>query len=177
MAVAAAVIARPLVITAVAAFEMTAKGCGATHLDRSHDTSLGRRERAVMLLTIGFAVAAEDVRHFQLRAIHRTQRLEVFGWFGLDLHRNRTRQQIQRTRCRADFAGRYAEIFCRCGQAAMTEQQLNGTNVGALFQQMDGKSVAKRMRCDRFRDLANTVGLLTLLLNRKSCDVPAREVS
>ena len=59
----------------------------------------------------------------------------------------------------------------------MTEQQLNGTNVGALFQQMDGKSVPKRMRCDRFRDLANAVGLLTLLLNRKSCDVPAREVS
>jgi hypothetical protein len=33
------------------------------------------------------------------------------------------------------------------------------------------------MRRDRFRDLANTVGLLALLLNRKSCDVPAREVS
>jgi len=25
---------------------------------------------ATMLLTIGFAIAAEDVRHFQLRAIH-----------------------------------------------------------------------------------------------------------
>ena len=66
-----------------------------------------------MLLTIGFAVAAEDVRHLQLGAIHRAQRLEVLGWFGLNLHRDRTRQQIQRTRCRADFAGRYAEIFCR----------------------------------------------------------------
>ena len=87
-----------------------------------------------MLLTVGFAVAAEDVRHFQLRAIHRARRLEVLGWFGLDLHRDRTRQQIQRTRCRADFAGRYAEIFCSSGQTAMAEQQLNGTNVGALFQ-------------------------------------------
>src|SRR6516162_10076254 len=59
----------------------------------------------------------------------------------------------------------------------MAEQQLDGTNVGALFQEVDGKSVSKRMRRDRFRDLANTVGLLALLLNRKSCDVPAREVS
>src|SRR6266550_3789845 len=71
MAVAAAAVARPLVITAVAAFEMTAESCGATHLDRGHDASLGRRERPIMLLTIGVAVAAEDVRHFQLRAIHR----------------------------------------------------------------------------------------------------------
>src|SRR6266699_3856647 len=121
MAVAATAVARPFVITAIAAFEMTAESCGATHLDRGHDASLGRGERPIMLLTIGFAVAAEDVRHFQLRAIHRAQRLEVLGWFGLVLHRDRTRQQIQRTRCRADFAGRYAEIFCRCGQGAMTE--------------------------------------------------------
>src|SRR6516225_1064643 len=177
MAICAAVVARPLVITGVAALKMTTESCGATHLDCSHDTPLCHRERPIMLLTIGFAVAAEDVRHFQQRATHRAQRLEVFGWFGLDLHRNRTRQQIQRTRCRADFAGRYAEIFCRCGQAAMTEQQLNGTNIGALFQQVNGKGVTKRMRRDGFRNLANLVGLLALVLNCRSCDVLAREVS
>jgi hypothetical protein len=85
MTISAAVVARPLVITAVAAFEMAAESCGATHLDRGHDASLGRGERPIMLLTIGFAVAAEDVRHFQLRAIHRARRLEVLGCFGLDL--------------------------------------------------------------------------------------------
>src|SRR6516162_8479768 len=130
-----------------------------------------------MLLTIGFAVAAENVRHFELRAIHRAQRLEVFGWFGLDLHRDRARQQIQGTQCRADFAGRYAEIFCSRGQTAMTEQQLNGADVDALFQQVNGKSVSKRMRRDRLRDLANTTGLLALKVNRVSCDVLPREVS
>src|SRR6266478_280158 len=108
MAVAAAAVARPLVMTTVAAFEMTAESCGATHLDRGHDASLGRRERRTMLLTIGFAVAAEDVRDFQLRAIHRARRLEGLGWCGLDLHRNRARQQVQRARCGADFAGRNA---------------------------------------------------------------------
>src|SRR6266550_1788602 len=76
MAVAAAAVTRPLIITTVAAFEMTAESRGATHLDRGHDASLGRGERPIMLLTIGFAVAAEDVRHFQLRAIHRAWRLE-----------------------------------------------------------------------------------------------------
>src|SRR5215469_8382877 len=130
-----------------------------------------------MLLTIGFAVAAENVRHFQLRAIHCARRLEVLRWCGLNLHRNRTRQQIQRTRCRADFAGRYTEVFCSSGQTAMTEQQLNGTNIGALFQQVNGKSMSKRMRRDRFRDLATPVGLLALTVNRASCDVLAREVS
>src|SRR5215471_19379336 len=94
MAICAAVVARPLVITGVAALKMTTESCGATHLDCSHDSPLCHRERPIMLLTIGFAVAAEDVRHFQLRATHRAKRLEVFGWFGLDLHRDRARQQI-----------------------------------------------------------------------------------
>jgi len=121
MAVAATAVARPFVITAIAAFEMTAESCGATHLDRGHDASLGSRERPIMLLTIGFAVAAEDIRHFQLRAIHRARRLEVLGWFALGFHRNRTREQIQRARCRADFVGCDAEIFCCGSQAAMAE--------------------------------------------------------
>jgi len=95
MAIAAAAVAMPLVITAVAAFEMTAESCGATHLDRGHDASLGSRERPLVLLTIGFAVAAEDVRHFPLRALQRSGRSEGLDWCGLHLHRNRARQQIQ----------------------------------------------------------------------------------
>ena len=37
VAVVAAVVTGPLVITAVAALEMTAESCGSTHLDRGHD--------------------------------------------------------------------------------------------------------------------------------------------
>ena len=37
--------------------------------------------------------------------------------------------------------------------------------------------MSKRMRCDRFRNLANTVGLVALTVNRASCDVLAWEVS
>src|SRR5258708_20871141 len=128
MAVAAAAVARPLVITPAAAFEMTAESRGATHLDRGHDASLGSRERPIMPLTVGFAVAAEDVRYFQLRAIHRARWLEVLGWCGLDLHRNRAKQQIQRARCRADFAGRDAEIFSCGRQASLAMQPPHGAS-------------------------------------------------
>jgi hypothetical protein len=58
------------VTAAIAAFEMTTESGGATHLDGGHDASLRSRERPIVLLTIGFAVAAKDVRHFQLRALH-----------------------------------------------------------------------------------------------------------
>ena len=44
------------------------------HLERcdecGHDAPLRGGHRRVVLLPIGFAVAAEPVRHFQLRAIH-----------------------------------------------------------------------------------------------------------
>ncbi len=42
MTVAAAVVTGPLVIAAVAALEMTTKGCGSTHLNRGHDAPLSR---------------------------------------------------------------------------------------------------------------------------------------
>src|SRR3974377_1894661 len=48
-----------------------------------------------MLLTIGFTVAAEDVRPFQFRAIQGARRLELLRRSTLALHRNRARQQIQ----------------------------------------------------------------------------------
>ena len=59
----------------------------------------------------------------------------------------------------------------------MTEQQLNRTNVDALLQQVNGKSVTQRMGRDGFRNLANPVDLLALQPDRASGDVLAREVA
>src|SRR5882724_4243352 len=70
MPVATAVVAGTLVRTAVAPLEMTAEGRRSAHFDRGYDTPLCGGERRTMLLTIGFTIAAEDVRHFQLGAIH-----------------------------------------------------------------------------------------------------------
>ena len=55
MAIAAAIVAGPLVTAGVAAFEMTSESGGATHLACGHGASLCRGERRVMLLTKGFA--------------------------------------------------------------------------------------------------------------------------
>src|ERR1017187_7784366 len=52
VAVAAAVVARPLVITTVAPLEMTAQSCGAAHLGRGYDAPLCGGQRRAMLLTI-----------------------------------------------------------------------------------------------------------------------------
>jgi len=91
MPVAAAIVAGTLVRTAVAPLEMTAEGRRPAHLDRGHDAPLCRSERCTMVLPIGSAIAAEDVRHFQLWAMHGIQRLED-GWrSGLDLQGNRVR--------------------------------------------------------------------------------------
>ena len=118
-----------------------------------------------MLLTIGFTVAAEDVRHFQLRAIQGARRLELLRRSRLDLHRNRTRQQIQWARCRAHFAGRDVQIFCCGRQAAMAEQELNLANVGARFKQVTGEGMPHGMRCDRFRNFGNAAGFPAHLRN------------
>lgn len=119
--VAAAVVAGSFVRTGVTSFEMAAECCRSTHLDRGHDTPLRSGERRTMLTTIGFTIAAKDVRHFQLGAIHPSQRLEMLRWGGFGLHANRTRQQIERARCRAHFAGCDLEIFCSRRQTAMTK--------------------------------------------------------
>ena len=59
-----------LVPTFIAAFEMAAESRGPAQPDGDHDAPLRRRHRRVMLLTIGFAVAAEHIRHFQPRTFH-----------------------------------------------------------------------------------------------------------
>jgi hypothetical protein len=91
MSVAAAIVAGTLVRTAVTMLEMTAEGRRPAHLDRGHDAPLCRGERRTIPLSIGFPIAAEDVRHFQLWAIHGAQRLEEWWRSGLDLQGNRER--------------------------------------------------------------------------------------
>jgi hypothetical protein len=48
----------------IAAFEMSAQRRGATYFDGGHDAPLFARHRGAMLLSIGFAIAAEHIRHF-----------------------------------------------------------------------------------------------------------------
>jgi hypothetical protein len=134
MSITAAVVAGPLVMTGVAAFEMTAKSCRSTHLDRGHDAPLCGRKRCTMLQTIVCSIEAEHVRHFPPWAVHWARRLEGLRHNRFDYPRNGARQQVERARCRTHLAGRDAEIFCCGGQTAMSQQQLNGAHVGALLE-------------------------------------------
>jgi hypothetical protein len=59
-----------LMTTFVAALHMAAEsGCPA-QFDGGHDASLPGGHRRAMLFAVGFGIAAEHIRHFQLRTIH-----------------------------------------------------------------------------------------------------------
>jgi hypothetical protein len=77
VSIRAGVIRDALVPTRVALFDMAAERGGAARLDRRHDAPLSGRQGPVGLLTIGVAVAAEDVRHFERRPVHDRARSEV----------------------------------------------------------------------------------------------------
>ena len=60
----------PFITALIAAFEVAAEDCRATHFDSGHDASLSHRHRRAMLLSISFSVAAKHVRYFQFWTIH-----------------------------------------------------------------------------------------------------------
>jgi hypothetical protein len=91
VSIAAAIERVPFIGALVAAFEVAAENGRAAHLNGGHDAPLSHGHRRAMLLSISFSVAAEHVRHFQLRAIHGGQRLEEWWRSGLDLQGNRVR--------------------------------------------------------------------------------------
>jgi hypothetical protein len=70
VAISAGAVANALVAALIALLNLPSESGGPAHLDGGHDAPLRRGHRRAMLLSIGFAVTAEDIRHFQLRAIH-----------------------------------------------------------------------------------------------------------
>ena len=50
--------------------EMAAESSSAAEFDGRHHAALRRRQRSAVLQTIGGAVAAEHIRHFELGTIH-----------------------------------------------------------------------------------------------------------
>jgi hypothetical protein len=70
MPIPARPIANALLAALIALFNLSSECCRAAQFDRSHDATLPRRHGRAMLVSIDFAVAAEDIRHFPLRPIH-----------------------------------------------------------------------------------------------------------
>jgi hypothetical protein len=68
--IAAGPVADALMTALIALFDLSPKSRRPAHLDSGHDAPLGCGHRRAVLSPIGFAVTAEDIRHFQLGAIH-----------------------------------------------------------------------------------------------------------
>jgi hypothetical protein len=64
---------------------------------------------------------------------------EVLRSHRLAFERNRTREQIKRAGGGAHLGGGNTQIAGGGGQAAMTEQELNGADVGTLLEEVNGK--------------------------------------
>jgi len=108
-------------------------------LDRRHDATLGATQMIRVGLPVRRAAVAEDIRHLQHgshrgRSGRRGDRIACGVSWGL--------QDIQRAGSGAYLAGGEAQVFCRGVETAVPEQQRDGTQIGAGFEQMDGKRVA-----------------------------------
>ena len=114
-----------------AALDMPAQRRRSARLDRRHDATLGAAEMVRVGLPVCRAVAAEDIRHLQHGA-HRGGS----GGRGDEVRHDATcgLQFIERAGRRTYLVGREAKIpGCRA-QTAMTEQQLDGAQIGAGFE-------------------------------------------
>ena len=70
MTIPAGPVADTLLTACITLFDLSSESRRPAYLDGGHDASLRCGHRRTVLVSIGLAVAAEDVRHFQLRAIH-----------------------------------------------------------------------------------------------------------
>ena len=108
---------------------MAAERRSSARCDGAHDTALGAAEMLGMHLAVGFAVAAEDLRHLQPgrhdRSSGRLSHLQL--------------ESVERALRAADRGGRDPGVTRRGRQAVVAEQHLDGSDVGAGFEQMSGE--------------------------------------
>jgi hypothetical protein len=119
--------------TLIATFDVAAERGRAAHLDGAHDAPLRRRHRRAMLLSIGFPVAAEHVRHFQLRTVHPASS-EVLRCGGWCFNGYGVREQVEWARRRAHLTGGDPQITSGGRQTAVAQQELNGADIRSTFQ-------------------------------------------
>src|SRR5436190_16485973 len=103
--------------------------------------------------------------------------LEVLRWRRLGLRNNGAWKQIEWAGGGADFVGCDFQVSCRCGQAAMTKQKLDGADVSPAFEKVNGKGMSHGMWGDWFRNAADVMRFLTGLLDSVPGDVLARDIT
>jgi len=151
VAIPTRVVRDALMAAITAPLDVTAERGGAATLDRDHGMPLRRGQRPAVPVTESRAEVAEHVRHFQPLAGHETR---ASGGYQVRHRWQDDVQRLQRTGGGADRAGGDHEILSRGAQIPVTEQQLDGAEIGTGFQQMNGEGVAQRVRRNRFIDAA-----------------------
>jgi DMSO/TMAO reductase YedYZ heme-binding membrane subunit len=81
-------------VAVVTLFQMAIESSSPAGLDCGHNAALCHRHCSAMFLTIGFAVAAENIRYFQPRAVHFPRALGELGCSGLAFSDKRPWEQI-----------------------------------------------------------------------------------
>ena len=82
--ISAGPVANALVAALIALLDLPSQNCRPAHLNGGHDAPLRRGHRRAMFVSVDFAVTAEDIRHFQLRAIHGPGAQKYWGVAGLE---------------------------------------------------------------------------------------------
>jgi len=85
-------------------------------------------------------------------------------------------QQVEWTGGGTDFGGGDPQVACRRCQATMTKKQLNGPDIGAGFEQVDGEGMSKAVRRDRFGEARSLMCLHAGVFDGVSADRVTRLV-
>jgi hypothetical protein len=139
MAIAARVVGDARHAAIVAGLDMAAERCRSTGHNGAHDAPLGAAEASFVRPAIGIPVAAENIRHLQVRG-HVTRRSGGRHDFQC--------QPIERALRLPDKPVRDPRVARRARQVGMAQQHLNDADIGAALQQMRGEAMPQRMHRD-----------------------------
>jgi hypothetical protein len=116
----------------LASLDVSAERRRTASLDRGHDLALIEREPVALRDAKTVAVAAEDVRHLQLR----THGALLFG------RHDHEREPVEGAGDVGDQMSGDLRVACRRRQLGMPEQHLDDAKLDATFQEMCRKAVA-----------------------------------
>lgn len=148
MPIATGVVGEPGGTAVVALLDVAAKHSRPACRDRAHDAPLGAAQMSGTSLPKRFAVAAEDIRHFQ----NRSHQVRSAGRHDLQAEPVKWTWGITDGLC-GDLG-----IARRAGQTGMAEQHLDDAYVGTVLQQMGRECVPKRMHCHRLAQASRSTG-------------------
>ena len=137
VAVAARVVPDAPTAAVVTLLDVAAERGGAALLDGRHHTALRRRQDGPDLGPKDIAVAAEHFRHGERGTRHGRRSVDGLGAFCYG-----PREQVQRTRGRADLGGRDPQVARGGLQTPLPEQELDGAHVGAGLEEVDREGMA-----------------------------------